>query len=248
MYIIAIPTYNRYEIIIKKTLTMLYNGNISKNLINIFVADETEYINYYNLIPKHLYNEIIIGKKGIVEQRKFIINYYPENQQIVSIDDDVECIYENINNKLKLVNNIDIFFKQAFNNLNNQGLYIWGIYPVCNSFFMRKGITVDLRFIIGTLYGFINRKSNDIMPSLNITEKEDYEITILYYIKDGGVMRFNNYTIKTKKHTIGGLGITKDRFEANIIATSYLQKTYPNFVKPFIRKNGMYEIRLKNKK
>ena len=70
----------------------------------------------------------------------------------------------------------------------------------------------------------------------------------MYYLKDGGVVRFNNFTIKTRKHSVGGLGRTIERLEANQIASDYLCQTYPYFVKPFIRKNGMREIKLKLRK
>jgi len=66
----------------------------------------------------------------------------------------------------------------------------------------------------------------------------------LYYLKDGGVVRYNNITIKTKFHAEGGLGKTEGRFEANKEAAAYLEKTYPDLVSIFKRKNGMSEVRL----
>lgn len=243
-YIIAIPSFNRSEIIVNKTLKTLQYGCIPNNIIYIFVADEEEKIKYEKTIPIDI--KIIVGKKGICEQRKFIVNFFSEGQKILSIDDDVEGLYEKINDKLEKVNDIDNFFNNAFQVLKVKKLFIFGIYPVCNGYFMKDIITTDLRFIIGTLYGFINRKSEDLLPSSKITEKEDYEQSILYYLKDGGVVRFNGVTVKQKKHSVGGLGKINQRIEANQIASDYLCKTYPQFVKSFTRKNSMREIRLKH--
>ena len=75
-----------------------------------------------------------------------------------------------------------------------------------NAFFMKKKVTTDLKFIMGGLYGFVNRKTKSIQPSSKIKEKEDYEQSIKYFIKDGGVVRFNDVSAKTKNHSKGGLG------------------------------------------
>ena len=79
-------------------------------------------------------------------------------------------------------------------------------------------------------------------PSVESEGKEDYEESILYYFMDGGVLRFNNITAKTKFNAEGGLG--KDRFEMNKLSANYLKKTYPDLVTITHRKNGMTEIKL----
>jgi len=244
-YIVSIPSYNRPESIVQKSLKTLADGHVPKNLVHIFVANKTEEKRYKAAVPKKLYGKIIVGKIGITEQRKFIIKYYPENQNIVSIDDDVEGLFRKKNDKeLVKVNNIHSFFNDAFTTLKKENLYIWGIYPVHNPFFMKKSISTDLKFIIGTLYGFINRKTKTIQPSSAIKEKEDYEQSIKYFIKDGGVVRFNDITIKAKKHAPGGLGVTEGRLDANRVAANYLDKTYPGYVNIFHRENGMTEVRM----
>jgi len=93
-YIIAIPSYNRHDIIQKKTLKLLNTHNISNNKINIFVSDKEQYDLYTSSIPKNLYNTIIIGVLGLKNQRNFIMNYYPEGTHIVQMDDDVDKIME----------------------------------------------------------------------------------------------------------------------------------------------------------
>ncbi len=244
-YVVAIPSYKREEVIVKKSLKTLKDGGVPKSKIFIFVANAEERANYEKAVPVELYNKIIVGEKGITNQRKFIVKHFPENQYVISIDDDVEQL-EKMQGPEKLVKikNVDKFFKDAYSDLKKHNLYIWGIYPVRNPFFMKPNTSIKLKFIIGVLRGFINRHSKDLEPSVGSEGKEDYEQSILYFKKDGGVVRYNNITTKTKFNADGGLG--KDRLEMNKKAAEYLKKTYPDIITVFHRKNGTAEVKLKN--
>jgi hypothetical protein len=244
-YVVAIPSYKRADVVATKTLKTLSDGGVSPKNIYIFVANEAERKDYEAKVPKELYGKIVVGKIGINAQRRFIVSYFPENQQIVSIDDDVEGLFKlKTAEKLEQIKNVDKFYKDAFATLKKEKLFIWGIYPVRNPFFMKDTVTTSLKFIIGTMYGFINRKVKELEPSKQTIEKEDYELSILYYKKDGGVLRYNNVTIKTKFHAKGGLGEESGRFEANKQSAEFLKSKYPDMITIFNRKNGMTEVRL----
>jgi hypothetical protein len=81
------------------------------------------------------------------------------------------------------------------------------------------------------------------MPNNKAETKEDYETSILYYLKDGGVLRFNHITFKTKFNAVGGLGT--DRYDRNKNAALYLKKQYPDIVNIFNRSNGTHEVKFK---
>ena len=236
MYYVAIPSYDRADSLLTKTLNTL--KDIPSNRIYIFVANESQYNIYKQVIPNY---NIVIGKLGITNQRRFIKNYFKEGTCVVSIDDDVEEVNKLNGDKLNKVHNLDVFFNESFKRIKKENLFIWGIYPVRNPFFMKNTITTKLKFIIGTLYGFIVRHDKSLEPICK--EKEDFEQSILYYLKDGGVMRYNNITIKTKFKAKGGLGLIDGRYKANKEAALYLSKKYPQFVSVFKRKD-MFEIRL----
>jgi hypothetical protein len=241
-YVVAIPTYNRSKEVVSKTLATLLDGKVSKDRIYIFVANKAQEKIYEETVPKMMYHKIVVGKLGITNQRKFISKYFPENQYIVSIDDDVEELLMMQNpEKLVKVKDLDKFFNEAYAELKSENLYIWGIYPVRNPFFMKKKISSDLKFIIGVLFGYINRHLKKLEPSIHSETKEDYEQSILYYKMDGGVLRYNYITPKTKFNAAGGLGT--DRFERNKSAAEYLKKTYPDIITIFHRKTGMTEVR-----
>lgn len=239
-YVVAIPSYNRHNEIIDKTLTTLFDGGVKKSKIFIFVANKTQEELYSSVIPKELYNKIIVGKLGIANQRVFISNYFPDNKYIVSLDDDVEELQILKGERLVKLRDLDGFFKDAYKILKKEHLYIWGVYPVRNAYFMYNTVTTDLRFIIGVMFGYINRKLKELVPKAE--GKEDIEQSILYYKMDGGVVRFNNVVPKTKFNAPGGLGT--DRQEMNRIAANYLKQKYPDIVTIFHRKNGMTEVKL----
>jgi hypothetical protein len=221
----------------------LERGGISPSQIYIFVASDTEK-KLYETIPSTKYHKIIVGKLGIANQRIFIKNYFKEGEYVVSIDDDVEGLYQLYGDKLKEIK-VKPFFEKALEELKKEKRYMWGIYPVRNPFFMKKKTSKGLAFVIGALHGYIVRHDKSLEPSPLSEAKEDFHQSILYYLKDGGVLRFNDVTIKTKFLAKGGLG--EDRFERNKKSAKYLQRTYPKLVSIFHRKNGMTEIRFTRK-
>ena len=99
-YVIAIPSYKRHKELKEKTLALLNKYNIKSNNIYIFVANKAEKTLYESELEKSLYNKIIVGKKGITKQRIFISNFFPKGQYIVSLDDDVQKVFEMKGDKL----------------------------------------------------------------------------------------------------------------------------------------------------
>ena len=122
--------------------------------------------------------------------------------------------------------------------MESSDLNLAGIYPVKNSLFMQDTITTDLRFCIGGFFIYRNKK---LILNTQSESKEDYEMTIKYFINDGGVLRFNNIVFKSKKHAEGGLG--KSRSVMNAYAAAYLVNEYPTMC--VYKKNSVTEVRLK---
>ena len=260
-YIIAIPTYKRHTTIAENTLKVLAEHHIPANLIYLFVADEVEKRLYSTTVPASLYGHIIVGQLGLHQQRNFISDYFPEGQYIIELDDDVTGIFQLTKSRstkrmtkkrkfyqhLASITNLHQFFLSAFEQLEASKLYLFGVYPVCNGYFMTSTTTTDLRFIVGPLWGFINRHNPALR--LTISEKEDSERTLQFYTMDGGVLRFNNIAFKTNYYTNkGGMQAEgKNRKLESRHAAEYLNAKYPKLTKiSYVKKSGYAEIKFIN--
>lgn len=241
-FIIAIPSYLRATELNEKTLITLKNGCIQPEQIFIFVADKTQELTYKYILNKNNYNKIIVGELGIRNQRIFISKYFPENTNIVSCDDDIESFQELDNKILKKIENLNNLFINTFELLKKEKLYLAGFIPHKNPFWMKEGYTINLKFIIGVCHLYINRHDPYLYPSIECEVKEDYEQSILFYLKDNGVIRFNNICMKTNFNAAGGVG--QDRFERMKIAQEYLCNKYPFICLKKFKKNGMPEVSL----
>lgn len=250
-YVICIPSYKRSKLCNDKTLTMLKQNKIPSSKIYVYVANKEEYDDYIKVLDSKLYNKIIVGIKGLVPQRQFIIEQWPENKHIVFFDDDVASIDLSMSDIFK-TKSLDYFFKQAFKECKKQKSYIWGVYPVFNPFFRkaRKEITTCLTYIVGAFYGIINRPK---LKALELTllshensNKEDVLRSILYFIQDGIVLRFNRIGFVTKYYgKSGGIGTFEDRLKPMLEASKKLKAAYPEYGDISTKKTGMTEFRLR---
>ena len=249
-YIIAIPSYNRPELIKKKTLNFLNNNMINPSQIYIFVANPEEKKKYINSLDMQYWESIIVGVPGLLQQRKFISNYFKDDQWIFQMDDDVDELWELTDNKDIKFNSepfrdLNSFIYSAFKECIKCGTKIWGVYPCDNTYFMRFGISTNLRLIVGCCFGIINDKQ--IENNINICEKEDYERSILYYKKYSCVMRYNYIGVQTNyfknKGGLQSLDLNYDRIVEAEKSTKYLLNKYPAYCKRRDKKN-ISDIRL----
>jgi len=249
-YIVVIPSYKRAEICNTKTLQMLKDNKINKEKIIVYVANKEEEDEYLKVLDKSLYSKIIVGVKGLVPQRQFIMEKFPTGKHLVFFDDDVQSIDLSFSSIFKK-KSLDFFFKYAFKECIKQKSYIWGVYPVFNPFFReaRPEITNSLNYIVGAFYGIINRPQNKNLV-LTLTkengQKEDVERSIKYFIEDGIVIRFDRVGFVTKYYgKEGGLGTFEERIKPMLIASRLLKSKYPEYGEIMTKKNGITEFRLK---
>jgi len=232
-YIIAIPSHKRSTIINGKVIKLLEKHNIDKKKIFIFV-EESEIETYKKELPEY---QIVKGAKGISGQREAISKYFCENQKIVSIDDDVEEIYEHN----EPIINLDYFIKDTFDFLNMNNLTMAGVYPVANWFFCKPTITTDLRFCAGAFKLYINDHK---LEQRKYELLEDYENTLLHYRHSKGVMRYNYIYLKCNYNSgKGGLKEYRNDERKKKEVNTFFQE-YISFCK--IKKSGLDVSLLKN--
>lgn len=249
-YVICIPSYKRANFCNEKTLATLHKHNINPSCIYVYVANKEDYDIYKETLDPKLYNKLVIGKKGLVPQRQFIMEHWPQDKHIVFFDDDVESIDLSLSPRFK-GHNLDYFIKEAFKECEQHNSYIWGVYAVFNPFFRkaRKEMTTELNYIVGAFYGIINRpklKSIQLTITKENGQKEDVERTIKYFIEDGIVLRFNKIGFTTKYYgKEGGLGQFEERLKPMKEACKRLENKYSEYGHTKVRGNGMSEFVLK---
>jgi len=185
---IAIPTFQRADTFRKKTYTKIIQKYKLEKYITLFITGDTS---AYKEVSPEL--KMVKSPKGLNNTLNFISDYYPLGAKIVIMDDDITRITKLSGDKLVPINDAYSLFNKTFGIMKNVGASLGGYYHMSNSGFMKTSsspITTDLRFIVGTLYCYINRRIKYSMGG-----KSDAAFTIENYKRDGKVVRLNHYAI-----------------------------------------------------
>lgn len=181
---IAIPSYKRPQVLVKKTLRMLSSAQVPQDIITIFVASQEEAAMY--ILPGY---KIVVGRPGINHQRRFIEEYYPVGTWLVCIDDDVSQV--KMLHKMPLAAAVERMFEIAV----EEGCFMWGVSASSHTLSMKDEYVVGLRYIIGAFHGLIIREPIELSPS---PFYEDFWRTCQTYRRDGKVVRFNGLAPVTR--------------------------------------------------
>ena len=260
-YVVAIPSYRRPDTLKNKTMKVLRHYKIDPKKIHIFVADTEQKAVYEAALDPKDYHKIIVGVPGIKNIRNFMPKYFREGQHIFYIDDDISKVYDTENdscdksdkkmNRQVVLKNLRALIDKGFALSKKTGLTNWGVYPANNPYFMKARtrniddyVSTNLVYIIGFMTGVINNREAEIRT---IDDKEDYERSIKYYLKDGGLLRFNNVTCLTRCYKEPG-GMQVERTAKRIHDSAvYLTEQYPLLCTlNTSKKSGYTEIRLRD--
>ena len=214
---LVIASYHRPDLIQSKTLRYLRVQGYPVDKILIFVANENEKLVYETTVPPHLYGEIIVGRLGLMEQRNFISEYLDEDEIYISMDDDID--------NLKLMNGWTLYdiIQEAYDVFETRMAGLYGILPNDDARRFKDNVSTHLAHILGAFYIARNHKNLKITR----TAKEDYERTILYWLRYGHVYRSRRGGVQTK-YLRGGGGIpAADRRKREEEGVRYLAETYP---------------------
>ena len=99
MYKLIIPSFKRHKTLKEKTLNYLLQTNIPSKNIFIYVANEEEKIIYKDYLDSNTYADIVVGKRGIPQQRNYIQKTHKIGEHIFMLDDDLKSISTKVNNK-----------------------------------------------------------------------------------------------------------------------------------------------------
>lgn len=245
-YVIAIPSYKRSKTVKEKTLSTLTRLGVNPDKVTVFVGDAEQLVEYTEVLADTPYKNIVVGVPGMGAIRNFIQTYYPEGTYILNLDDDlIEIQFRQDEKNLVPITNLDEIAKAGFEACEETGAHLWGIYAASNPFFMKDRVAKGLYYIIGSMWGCINRHGDKYNVSLD--DKEDYERSIKYYHEDGVVCRLDYITVKSNYYKEpGGMQVTRttDRIEQS---ARILAERWPDYCKMYFRETtGHAELKLRD--
>ena len=246
-WIIAIPSYKRAETLRDKTLTVLQHYRIPAAKIHVFVANKAEYDTYKATLKPGSYGHMHIAEPGMAAVRNYITRHFPVGKEIFNMDDDIRGFIEysdGAKRNEKPLKSLTGLIETGFAEARKTGFRLFGTYPIPNGFFMKPTVTTDLRYLPGGAWGIINPGP---ILTLTLDDKEDYLRTIMMYILDGGVIKFNGIAPLTVGYQGDG-GMQEERTMNRIDASARaMVAAFPDLVKiNLTKKSGMPEVRLRD--
>lgn len=247
-WIVAIPSYKRATTLRDKTLKVLHDYGIARHKIHVFVADKDEYDTYKATLNPDHYGTLHIAEPGMAAVRNYITRFFPVGTPIFNMDDDIRGFIEYAENSPRherRLRSLNDAITRGFAMARQSGFRLFGFYPVANGYFMKPGPpTTDLRYIIGSVWGIINPGRT---LTVTIDDKEDYLRSVIMYILDGGVIRYNSIAPQSAYYKEPG-GMQEERTLRRITASAQaMVDAFPDLVKiNLTKKSGMPEVRLRD--
>lgn len=250
-YVIAIPSFQRTQILNSATLPTLVNNGVDLDRVTVWTANETERVTYERELAYKV--NVRVAAPGILAARQFYHKAYPAGTPILNLDDDIYSLQQKDGDKLRQSDyNIDQVVDIGFAIAQKTNARIWGLNPVSNGWFMRDHITVGLRYICAIFYG--SYAGDAEMVNDRVTNAsgsgEDFELSIKSFIAHGATIRLEFLTPVTKYFAQGGIhaelaGHGIERAGDHLRQLQALESAYPDHCTLYTKAGGVANLRLK---
>ena len=201
----------------------------------VFVSTEDDFNLYKSKYPEI---NIVKGPRGVSAIDNFITEYFDADQKIIYMNDDVSGIY-GITENLKEyeVGQIELnnLINKSFEIMTENRISYGGLYPVLNSLFMSGGD--ELKFDFGLIMDPFSFVINNKKINITISDKSDFEKSILHFRDRGALLRFNRYGLKVEYYGKNGGFQGRDKSTELKTAINLIRK-YPNYCNGVNVKNG----------
>lgn len=229
-FVIAIPSYQRPKKLRDQTLAFLAREEFCPDKIFVFVASQEEKNSYQEVLTPGTFREIIVGVPGLSQQRNFITKFFPNKTRVLTIDDDIKRI------KFLKPRPVKDLVVEMFQLCDKEKASLWSIYPVNNLFFCKDRVLVGKLFCVHCFCGYINDHSIEVIASC----VDDKYRSLVSYLKDGKVLRYDGACPDTTYNAAGGL--TEHRALHRTQEVREVVKTFPDHCSIRKRKNGIEEV------
>jgi hypothetical protein len=185
----VIVSYNRPDIIKKRTLNMLKKNSIPNDRIYIVVANKEQEVIYRAKNPDY---KIVVGQKGIVQVRNFVRRKW-NGKKICMMDDDIKSVKQYLDKgkwgQLRNITQLDKLMTKGFELLDKHGGRLIHISTGSNTRSMSEDIHAGL-VIPAMIWGEIC--DGKIQMKNECSNIEDTLIGLAYWKKYGkGGISFN---------------------------------------------------------
>ena len=236
---VAIPSYDRIEMLHKKTKNFVNQYKIPDEIITVFVP-KSQSKEYKRAFPEW---KVQISPEGYTETFNFLYKFYDEGEYILVLHDDLVSFRKaNKSGKLEDVGIKEFWniISKMFNQMEKNKIHLGGFYPCENVTWMNNSppITTRLSFIIDPISLHINqRKMTPITLRYEGYEhsKQDVENSIINFIKDGGVLRYNRYCFRSKYAPKGCGGVGERSPDRETACAKGIQQKWSDYC--FIKSN-----------
>jgi hypothetical protein len=244
---IAIPTYNRPELIQRSTLKMIEDSGIPCERVDIWISGQSQ-VALYDKLPSKWRRRFFVGEKGLVKNRvRAEETHYVDGQRILWVNDDVFKIRKtNGPGKPWTICNLDDVIRDGFSAISGTNSHLWGIYQTDNKLWSSNGREVfhGLCYVVGCFYGIIHRRDRSLYPVFG-DAKEDYERALRFFSRDGSITRLNRFHPKTIYYNSPEIFTKLPQIESNV---AWIEATWPHLVKRNSKKGSPWpEINLRNR-
>lgn len=207
-YVVAVPSYQRAEKLQRKTLRILAERHVPMDRVHVFVHNNDPQLLEYMEVAEAAGAELAVTRaRGIREQRRAVRHHFREDTNIVSMDDDIDRVMLPVSNRWsgeRQLEDLDDLFQDMFARTRAEGLYVWGVSPVYNPFFLKPGeYAAGLNLVMFTMYGFINRHESPVHDQ-SAYYKDEQELSLRAWWYDGGTLRNKGVAVQAEYYSPGG--------------------------------------------
>lgn len=227
---VVIPSYNRPEMLRQKTFRFLMSVEYPIDYIFVFVASEAESERYRKALPELPTHNIIVGVLGLGNQRNFITDFLPDEEIYISMDDDIT----DIKTPYKPFRDV---IQQGLVAIHKRETGLFGVRPNDNGLCLKDKTTTHLSHIVGAFFMIRNHKELRVSMYL-----EDYERTILYFLRYRKILRYNGAGVATKYlGTSEGVENVLIRQEQGVVE---ICNRFPGLCSKIIKRRGWPDVSL----
>ena len=191
-YEIAVISDMGPEMVRDGILMLLKSYRIPADKITVWITAPGQEQLYMDTLRSGTFARVFSNPSNCISEfYNLISNTYLTGTRIVYIKDNVtefmefDCISTT---RVRPLRTLLGLFKAGFTECERLNCSLWGIYPVATPSHLQSNVTTELKYISGDFWGCINPGP---AVHLQFSVYEDYERSILYYKRDGCILRLN---------------------------------------------------------